>query len=81
MTDTTQSLHLSWSVLELTSETRLATARTFVDGSARHRSFSPWSGKGKRHEAHELLAGIYDWFTEGFGTLDLREARLLLAVV
>ena len=40
-----------------------------------------WQQYGKQDEAHELLAGIYDWFTEGFDTLDLREARLLLEVV
>src|SRR5215813_7519738 len=28
---------------------------------------------GKRREAHDLLAPIYDWFTEGFDTLDLKE--------
>ena len=39
-----------------------------------------WQRQGKHREAHELLAGIYDWFTEGFDTLDLREARLLLEV-
>ena len=40
-----------------------------------------WQQQGKHHKAHELLAGIYDWFTEGFDTLDLREARLLLEMV
>ena len=39
-----------------------------------------WQRQGKHREALELLAGIYDWFTEGFDTLDLREARLLLEV-
>ena len=39
-----------------------------------------WQRQGEHREAHELLAGIYDWFTEGFDTLDLREARLLLEV-
>jgi predicted ATPase len=29
-------------------------------------------------EAHDLLASLYDWFTEGNDTLDLREARTLL---
>ena len=37
-----------------------------------------WSGQGKRHEARDLLAPVYDWFTEGFDTLDLKEARALL---
>jgi hypothetical protein len=34
-----------------------------------------------RHEAHDLLVGLYNWFTEGFDSLDLREARLLLEAV
>jgi len=34
--------------------------------------------QGRRAEARELLAPIYGWFTEGFGTPDLREARVLL---
>jgi predicted ATPase len=37
-----------------------------------------WRNQGKRTEAHELLAPIYGWFTEGFETLDLKEAKLLL---
>jgi predicted ATPase len=32
----------------------------------------------KRDEARELLAPIYGWFTEGFDTLDLKEAKALL---
>jgi adenylate cyclase len=34
--------------------------------------------QGKRAEAHQLLAEVYDWFTEGFDTADLQEARALL---
>jgi predicted ATPase len=37
-----------------------------------------WQRQGKRAAAHELLASIYDWFTEGFDTADLQEARTLL---
>jgi predicted ATPase len=37
-----------------------------------------WCGQGKRQEAHDLLAPIHGWFTEGFNTLDLKEARALL---
>jgi predicted ATPase len=33
---------------------------------------------GKRDEARELLAPVYGWFTEGFDTLDLNEAKGLL---
>ena len=38
-----------------------------------------WQRQGKRAEAHALLAPIYGWFTEGFDTADLQEARALLA--
>jgi predicted ATPase len=34
--------------------------------------------QGRRAEARELLAPVYGWFTEGFGTPDLKEARALL---
>ena len=34
--------------------------------------------QGKRNEARDLLAPVYGWFTEGFDTLDLREAKALL---
>jgi predicted ATPase len=37
-----------------------------------------WSDQGKRDEARELLAPVYGWFTEGFDTLDLKEAKALL---
>jgi predicted ATPase len=34
--------------------------------------------EGKRAQARELLAPLYDWFTEGFDTADLQDARVLL---
>jgi predicted ATPase len=37
-----------------------------------------WGGQGRRTEALDLLASVYDWFTEGFDTLDLKEAKALL---
>jgi predicted ATPase len=37
-----------------------------------------WQQQGKRTEAHELLASICGWFTEGFDTVDLQEAKALL---
>jgi predicted ATPase len=40
-----------------------------------------WQQQGKRDEARELLAPIYGWFTEGFDTADLQEAKALLAEV
>jgi predicted ATPase len=37
-----------------------------------------WRDQGKRDEARELLAPVYGWFTEGFDTRDLKEAKGLL---
>jgi predicted ATPase len=37
-----------------------------------------WRDQGKRQQAHDLLAPVYGWFTEGFDTLDLTEAKILL---
>jgi predicted ATPase len=37
-----------------------------------------WRDEGKREEARALLAPVYGWFTEGFDTLDLKEAKALL---
>jgi predicted ATPase len=37
-----------------------------------------WRDKGKPQQARELLAPVYGWFTEGFDTLDLKEAKALL---
>jgi predicted ATPase len=37
-----------------------------------------WQQQGKRTEAHQLLAPVYGWFTEGFDTADLQEAKALL---
>jgi predicted ATPase len=37
-----------------------------------------WRDQGKVQQARELLAPIYEWFTEGFDTRDLKEAKALL---
>jgi predicted ATPase len=37
-----------------------------------------WQGQGRKEEARELLAPVYAWFTEGFDTKDLRDAKALL---
>jgi len=37
-----------------------------------------WQQQGKRTEAYELMAPVYGWFTEGFDTADLQEAKALL---
>jgi predicted ATPase len=37
-----------------------------------------WQQQGKRAEAYEMLTPIYGWFTEGFDTVDLQDAKALL---
>jgi predicted ATPase len=37
-----------------------------------------WQSQGKKEEAHRLLTEIYGWFTEGFDTADLQDAKALL---
>ena len=37
-----------------------------------------WRDQGKRDQARDVLAPVYGWFTEGFDTLDLKEAKALL---
>ena len=37
-----------------------------------------WRDRGKRQQARDLLAPVYGWFTEGFDTADLKDAKALL---
>jgi len=37
-----------------------------------------WQRQGRREEARSLVTGICKWFTEGFDTIDLKEARALI---
>jgi predicted ATPase len=37
-----------------------------------------WAEQGERQQAYDLLAPVYGWFTEGFDTADLEEAKALL---
>jgi predicted ATPase len=37
-----------------------------------------WLRQGKRNEGRELIAPVYNWFTEGFDTSDLKDAKALL---
>jgi predicted ATPase len=37
-----------------------------------------WQRQGKRHAARQMLVEVYDWFTEGFDTADLKKAKVLL---
>jgi predicted ATPase len=38
-----------------------------------------WQSQGKSQDAYKLLAPVYDWFTEGFDTKDLLDAKTILA--
>jgi predicted ATPase len=40
-----------------------------------------WHQQGKCAEAHALLAPVYGWFTEGFDTADLQDAKALLGTL
>jgi predicted ATPase len=63
-------------------ESALAGARTQQAKSFELRAATSlarlWRGQGRRNEARDLLAPVYDWFTEGFDTRDLKEAKTLL---
>ena len=37
-----------------------------------------WRDQGKAQQARERLAPVYEWFTEGFDTRDLKDAKALL---
>ena len=37
-----------------------------------------WRNQGRQQQAYDLLGTVYEWFTEGFGTLDLKQAKVLL---
>ncbi len=37
-----------------------------------------WKHQNNNREAHDVLAPVYDWFTEGFDTTDLKDAKALL---
>ena len=38
-----------------------------------------WRDQGRRRQARDLLAPVHGWFTEGYDTLDLKQAEILLA--
>jgi predicted ATPase len=56
---------------------RTQQAKSFELRTARSLS-KLWQQQGKRQEAHDLLAPIYGWFTEGFDTADLKDAKAWL---
>jgi predicted ATPase len=55
-----------------------ARRRAFPQFTSRFQAEANQRDQGKRDEARDLLAPVYGWFTEGFDTLDLKEAKALL---
>ena len=58
--------------------TRLLTQSQIKGEESRKRQARLWQRQGQRTAACELLAPVYSWFTEGFDTADLQEAKALL---
>ena len=56
----------------------LARGQALPEASRRDEQARFRRDQGKRDEARELLAPVYGWFTEGFDTRDLKEAKALL---
>jgi hypothetical protein len=56
---------------------RLGLERSLEPRAARDLA-CPWAEQGERRKAYDLLAPLYGWFTEGFDTADLKDARALL---
>jgi hypothetical protein len=52
--------------------------RALVGAARRDELGSLCADEGRRTEAHDLLASVYGWFTEGFDTADLKAAKALL---
>jgi len=73
------ALYLVCGLLELPARWRYTTqqAKSFELRTATSLA-RLWQQQGKRQEAHDLLAPVYGWFTEGFDTMDLQEAKALL---
>ena len=55
-----------------------ASAASQILGTPRRNERRPPLAQGKVQQARELLAPVYGWFTEGFDTRDLKEAKALL---
>jgi hypothetical protein len=49
-----------------------------IPPAAGHSLARLWREQGERRKAHDLLGPIYGWFTEGFDTADLKDAKALL---
>jgi predicted ATPase len=66
---------VSW----LTSQFRTGPKQQPITGIARCDDLAQlWAEQGRRTEARELLTPVYGWFTEGFDTADLKDAKVLL---
>jgi len=80
--DYMQALSLSAGEVEACYRRAIATARQQGAKSLELRATTSlcrlWQAQGKSGEAYALLSAIYSWFTEGFDTVDLREAKTLL---
>ena len=66
------------SVLSAGPRRRAPPTGQILGATGRHEPRSPVAAAGQAAEAYELLAPIYGWFTEGFDTADLQEAKALL---
>ena len=64
-----------WPIATVAAMQRFGRYRGKADAAAAR---SRLRDQGKQDEARELLAPVYAWFTEGFDTLDLKEAKALL---
>jgi predicted ATPase len=77
-----KSLKSDAAKVEAHFESALAVARKqqakFLELRAAMSMARLWRDQGKPQQARELLAPVYGWFTEGFDTLDLKEAKALL---
>jgi class 3 adenylate cyclase/predicted ATPase len=63
-----------WRAIEVARQQRARSLELRATVSLSHL----WQAQGRRQDARDLLAEIYGWFSEGFGTPDLQEARALL---
>jgi predicted ATPase len=59
-------------------DTRIAEAALDAALAAARHLARLWADRGERRKAHDLLAPVYGWFTEGFKTADLKDAKALL---
>ena len=71
-TDATEELYRKAMIIAEEQEAKLWELRAAVSLSRL------WRDQGRRGEARDLLAPVYGWFTEGFDTPDLKEAKALL---